>query len=172
LTKKLQNRINGQIRGEELRIIGPDGSNLGIMKLKDALSKARNSNLDLIEISPTATPPIAKITDYGKFQYEQNKKIKDSRTKSHKTETKTIQIKVGTSGHDLELKAKKVSGWLKEKHRVKIDLFLFGRLKYMEKNFLESRMERILKLITEDFKVSDEIKKSPKGLSLTIEHKQ
>ncbi|MBU3969111.1 translation initiation factor IF-3 [Patescibacteria group bacterium] len=172
MTKKLQNRINGQIRGEELRIIGPDGSNLGIMKLKDALSKARNSNLDLIEISPTATPPIAKITDYGKFQYEQNKKIKDSRTKSHKTETKTIQIKVGTSGHDLELKAKKVSGWLKEKHRVKIDLFLFGRLKYMEKNFLESRMERILKLITEDFKVSDEIKKSPKGLSLTIEHKQ
>ena len=172
MTKKLQNRINGQIRGEELRIIGPDGGNLGIMKLKDALSKARNSNLDLIEISPTATPPIAKITDYGKFQYEQNKKIKDSRTKSHKTETKTIQIKVGTSGHDLELKAKKVSGWLKEKHRVKIDLFLFGRLKYMEKNFLESRMERILKLITEDFKVSDEIKKSPKGLSLTIEHKQ
>ncbi|MFA5838637.1 MAG: translation initiation factor IF-3 [Candidatus Paceibacterota bacterium] len=167
----MENRINGQIRAEELRIIGPDGGNLGIMKLKDALDKAKDLNLDLIEISPTAIPPIAKITDYGKFHYELKKKLKDSKAKTHKVETKSIQIKVGTSEHDLELKAKKVSEWLKEKNRVKIDLFLFGRLKYMEKGFLESRMDRILKLITRDFKVSDEIKKSPKGLSITLEHK-
>jgi len=171
LTKKLENRINGQIRAEELRIIGSDGANLGTMKLKEALEKAKSLGLDLIEISPNAVPPIAKIIDYGKFQYEQSKKQSEAKSKAHKTETKSIQIKVGTSEHDLELKAKKVSEWLKEKNRVKIDLFLFGRTKYMEKNFLESRMDRILKLITEEYKISDDIKKSPKGMSITVEHK-
>ncbi|TSD02882.1 MAG: translation initiation factor IF-3 [Parcubacteria group bacterium Athens0714_16] len=173
MTKKIENRIriNQQIRASELRVVGPDGTNLGVIKLEEALQKAKEFGTDLIEVSPNAVPPIAKIMDYGKFQYEQNKKQKETKSKTHRTETKSIQIKVGTSEHDLELKAKKVSGWLKEKHRVKIDLFLFGRLKYMEKNFLESRMERILKLITSEFKISDGPKKSPKGLSIIVEHK-
>lgn len=173
MTKKIENRIriNQQIRASELRVVGPDGTNLGVIKLEEALQKAKEFGTDLIEVSPNAVPPIAKIMDYGKFQYEQNKKQKETKSKTHRTETKSIQIKVGTSEHDLELKAKKVSEWLKEKHRVKIDLFLFGRLKYMEKNFLESRMERILKLITSEFKISDGPKKSPKGLSIIVEHK-
>lgn len=173
MTKKIENkiRINQQIRASELRVVGPDGTNLGVIKLEEALQKAKELGTDLIEVSPNAVPPITKIMDYGKFQYEQNKKQKETKSKTHQTETKSIQIKVGTSEHDLELKAKKVSEWLKEKHRVKIDLFLFGRLKYMEKNFLESRMERILKLITGEFKISDGPKKSPKGLSVIVEHK-
>mgnify|MGYP001586344543 FL=1 len=173
MTKKIENRIriNQQIRASELRVVGPDGINLGVIKLEEALQKARELGTDLIEVSPNAVPPIAKIMDYGKFQYEQNKKQKETKSKTHRTETKSIQIKVGTSEHDLQLKAKKVSEWLKEKHRVKIDLFLFGRLKYMEKNFLESRMERILNLITGEFKISDGPKKSPKGLFIIVEHK-
>ena len=107
--------------------------------------------------------------DYGKFRYAENKKLKVANTKARSVEIKNIQVKVGTGDHDLELKAKKASGWLKEGNRIKIDLFLPGRTKYMDMNFLKDRMERLLKLITEEYKIADEAKKSPKGLTIIIE---
>ncbi len=162
-------RINHQIQAPELRVIGDDGTNYGLLSLKDALAKAISLGLDLIEISPLTTPPVAKIMDYGKFQYDANKKQKVSRARSHTVETKSIQIKVGTGEHDLDLKAKKASEWLKKGNRVKVDLFLPGRTKYMDPKFLEERLERVLKLITEEYKVSEEPKKGPKGLSTVIE---
>ncbi len=168
LTEKV--RINNQIRARELRVIGADGANLGVISQEVAMRAAEEAGLDLIEISPRANPPVAKITDYGKFQYEQKKKRRDIKAKTHITETKTVQVKIGTGEHDLMLKARRVSGWLKEGHRAKIDLFLWGRYKYMEFSFLKERLERFLLLITEPFKVADEIKKSPKGLSVTVEH--
>ena len=146
-----------------------DGSNLGEISFKEALDKAREAGLDLIEISPKAVPPVAKIMDYGKFQYAENKKLKVAKTKAHTVEIKNIQVKVGTGEHDLELKAKKASEWLKEGNRIKVDLFLPGRTKYMDIKFLEERMARVLKLITEQYKVADPAKKSPKGLSVIIE---
>ncbi len=146
-----------------------DGSNLGVITFKEALDKAREAGMDLIEISPKAVPPVAKIMDYGKFQYAENKKLKVAKTKAHTVEVKNIQVKVGTGDHDLELKAKKASSWLKEGNRIKIDLFLPGRTKYMDIKFLEERMQRVLKLITEEYRVADPAKKSPKGLSIVIE---
>ena len=116
-----------------------------------------------------ATPPIAKIMDFGKYQYDENKKLKTAKSKTHVTEVKTVQVKIGTGEHDLELKAKKVSEWLREGHRVKIDLFLPGRSKYLDVKFLEGRMERILKLITEEYKIADSAKKSLKGMTIIIE---
>ena len=162
-------RINNQINAPELRVIMEDGSNLGVVSFKEALDKAREAGLDLIEISPKAVPPVAKIMDYGKFQYAENKKLKAAKTKAHTVEIKNIQVKVGTGDHDLELKAKKASAWLKEGNRIKIDLFLPGRTKYMDIKFLKERMDRVLHLITEKYKVADEAKKSPKGLSIIIE---
>jgi translation initiation factor IF-3 len=162
-------RINNQIQAPELRVITDDGQNLGVLSFKEALDKAREMGLDLIEISPGANPPVAKIMDYGKFQYAENKKQKASKAKAHTVEVKNIQVKVGTGDHDLELKAKKASEWLKEGNRIKIDLFLPGRTKYMDEKFLRERMDRVLKLITEEFKIADSIKKSPKGLSTIIE---
>ena len=162
-------RINNQITAPELRVILDNGDNLGVVSFKVALDKARELGLDLIEISPKATPPVAKIMDYGKFQYAENKKLKVAKTKAHTVEVKNIQVKVGTGEHDLELKAKKASGWLKEGNRIKIDLFLPGRTKYMDMKFLKERMDRVLKLITEEYKVADPAKKSPKGLSVVIE---
>ncbi len=162
-------RINNQISAPELRVIMEDGSNLGVITFKEALDKAREAGMDLIEISPKAVPPVAKIMDYGKFQYAENKKLKVAKTKAHTVEVKNIQVKVGTGDHDLELKAKKASSWLKEGNRIKIDLFLPGRTKYMDIKFLEERMARVLKLITEEYKVADPAKKSPKGLSIIIE---
>ena len=160
-------RINNQIRARELRVIEEGAGNLGTLLFEDALARAREKGLDLIEISPNAVPPVAKIMDFGKFQYEQKKKQQKTRTKT--TETKSLQIKIGTGEHDLELKARKASEFLKEGHRVKIDLFLRGRAKYMEKGFLEDRLNRVLHLITEEFKVADAPKRSPKGLSMIIE---
>ena len=141
------------------------------MSTSDALKKAQEAGTDLIEISPNALPPIAKLMDYGKFQYIESKKLRASKAKSKVTETKTVQVKIGTGEHDLDLKAKKASAWLKEGHRIKIDLFLIGRSKYMDFNFLKERMERILHLITEEYKISDPPKKGLKGLTVTIEKK-
>lgn len=162
-------RINNQIKSPEVRVIGSAGENLGIMLTNIALKKAEEVGLDLIEVSPNSNPPITKIMDYGKFQYEQKKKNNASKLKSRRTETKVIQIKIGTGEHDLNLKAKKVSEWLKEGNRVKLDLFLAGRSKYMEFNFLRERLERILRLVSEEYKTVDGPKKGPKGLTLVLE---
>ncbi|OHA94119.1 MAG: translation initiation factor IF-3 [Candidatus Zambryskibacteria bacterium RIFCSPHIGHO2_12_FULL_38_34] len=163
-------RVNNFIRAENLRLIGPQGENFGVVTTKEAISKALGFGLDLVEISPNAVPPIAKIVDYGKFLYSENKKQKIIKSKTRPVEVKSLQIKVGTSDHDLNLKAKKASEWLKEGHRVKINLFLPGRTKYMNETFLKERMERIFKLIPEDFKIAEEPKKSLKGLTSVIEH--
>lgn len=169
--KNNRTRINEFIKASELRVIGPAGENLGVITREEALEKARDAGLDLIEISPTANPPIVKIMDFGKYQYELSKKQKEMKAKAHIVETKNIQIKIGTGEHDLSLKAKKASEWLKEGHRIKVDLFLSGRSKYMDHNFLKERLDRILNLITTDFKIADSAKKSPKGLSMVIEKK-
>jgi translation initiation factor IF-3 len=161
--------INNSIRAKELRVLGEGGANLGIMSLSEALKHAREAGLDLLEISPKANPPVAKITDYGRFQYEQKKKDKEIKARSHVIETKVVQIKIGTGEGDLNFKAKRVSEWLKQGHRVKVDLFLFGRYRYMEFNFLKEKLEKFLTLVTEEYKTADPIKKSPKGLSTTIE---
>ncbi|MEK7116634.1 MAG: translation initiation factor IF-3 [Patescibacteria group bacterium] len=162
-------RINSFIRAENVRLIGPQGENFGVVATREAITKAMDLGLDLVEISPNAAPPIAKIADYGKFLYSENKKQKVIKAKTRTVEVKSLQIKVGTGDHDLNLKAKKASEWLKEGHRVKIDLFLPGRAKYMNEIFLKERMERILKLIPENFKIVEESKKSLKGLTTMIE---
>lgn len=162
-------RINHQIRVPELRVITDDGQNLGIMSSSDAMRKAQEMGLDLIEISPNAVPPIAKIMDYGKFQYTEKKKLKDSKAKIQNIEIKSVQVKIGTDEHDLELKAQKASEWLKEGHRVRLNLFLSGRAKYLKQDFLKERMDRMLKLITEEYKIAEPVQRSPKGMSTVIE---
>ncbi|MEK7068937.1 MAG: translation initiation factor IF-3 [Patescibacteria group bacterium] len=162
-------RMNEGIRALQLRVIGNEGENFGIMSTRDALAKAKELNLDLIEISPNAQPPVAKITDYGKFKYEQKKKDKEVKSKAHVTETKGAQVKIGTSEHDMHIKASKIAAWLREGHRVKIDLFLWGRYKYMEFSFLKERLERFLAIIPEGYKIAEPIQKSPKGLAVSLE---
>jgi len=164
-------KINHQIKAPELRVITADGDNLGVITLTQALEEAQKRGFDLIEISPTAVPPVAKIMDYGKYLYDEKKKEKTARARTQTTEVKSIQIKIGTGEHDLELKAKKISAWLEEGNRVKIDLFLIGRSKFMDFNFLKERLERVLKLITMEYKVAQDVTKGPKGLTTIIEKK-
>lgn len=125
--------------------------------------------MDLIEISPNANPPVAKIMDFGQHRYDKKRKASEVKAKSHVTETKSVQVKIGTGEHDQQLKAKRAAEWLNEGHRVKVDLFLWGRYKYMDAGFLKERLERFLKIIPAEYKVADEMKKSPKGYSCTLE---
>ena len=100
---------------------------------------AQSKGLDLIEINPNGNPPVAKLMDFGKYQYEASKKLKKAKAGAKPTETKSIQVKIGTGEHDLELKARKASEWLAEGNRLKIDLFLPGRSKYLDLKFLKER---------------------------------
>jgi len=165
----LRERINNQIRSKELRVLDEEGVNLGVLPFKDALAEAEKRGVDLIEISPNAQPPIAKLMEFGKYQYLENKKQQKAKAGAKSTETKSIQIKIGTGDHDLGLKAKQASAWLSEGHRIKVELYLSGRAKYMDEKFLRERLDRVLHLITLDYKISEPYKKSPKGIMVTIE---
>lgn len=161
--------INNNIRAPKLRVIGAQGENLGVLTKEDALAKAKESNLDLIEVSPQADPPVARIADYGKYTYEMSKKLKEVKAKAHVTETKNIQISVSIGENDIMRLARQAAEWIKEGHRVKIELQLKGRTKYMEESFLRGRMERILAVIPAEYKIAEPLKKVPKSMMIVIE---
>ena len=161
-------RINNQIRVREVRVVDEEGKNLGVFPIDEAIRMAKDQDVDLIEVSARAVPPITKLMEYGKFLYIEKKKAKEHKG-SATTETKSLQVKIGTGEHDLELKAKKATTFLQDGHRIKIDLFLPGRAKYLKKEFLEERLKRLLDLIGEEYKLADGPTKSPKGLSVVIE---
>lgn len=162
-------RINNEIRAQQLRVIGASGENLGVLSLAQAQAAALSAGLDLIEISPSAVPPVAKIMDYGKFEYERSKKEKVAKSKVKVSETKEVQIKVGTGDHDMDLKAKKAAEWLAEGHRVRAELFLKGRYKGMSEEFLKERLERFLTRIPYAYKIAEPVTRSPKGFAGVIE---
>jgi len=149
-------------------VIDETGKNLGILTTSQALDLAKEKELDLIEISASANPPVAKIMDLGKFQYLEERKERQSK-KTHQSLVRNIRLNIGTSEHDLELKAKKASNFLKKSDRVKIELMLRGRAKYLDKKFLEERLKRILNFLTENYKVVEEPRKGPRGIAILIE---
>ena len=116
-----------------------------------------------------AKPPICKLMEFGKYQYELKKKAQKAKSGAKATETKSIQIKVGTGDPDLELKAKNASAWLKEGHRIKVELYLRGRSKGMDEAFLRERLDRVLHFVTEHYKIAEPHKRSTKGLAIVIE---
>ena len=150
-------------------MVGPNAENFGVLKISEAIEKARELGLDLIEIAPTAKPPVAKIMDLGKYIYQEEKKEKESSKKAHRVETKSIQISIGISQHDLEMRAKKAAEYLKEGNRVKVDLILRGREKYLDNNFKRERLDRLLHLIGENYKIADGPKQAPRGLTVVVE---
>ncbi len=148
-------------------MIDQEGKNLGVLATEEALRLAREAGMDLIEISPAANPPVAKIMDRGKYFYEQEKKRRQAAKKQKDVEIKSVRIGIGTSLHDLEMKAQQADEFLKEGNKIKIDLALRGREKYLDRKFLEERIERFLAIVSQSFQ-KDEIKKGPRGLSLTV----
>ncbi|HSH55976.1 MAG TPA: translation initiation factor IF-3 [Candidatus Limnocylindrales bacterium] len=120
-------RLNGDIRARELRVIDADGSQLGIMSRFDALRMAEEQGLDLVEISPEANPPVAKIVDWGKFNYQRTKQLQKNKKTAKSLEMKQMRFGLKISDHDLSVKMNKVNGFLEAGHKVKITAFFRGR---------------------------------------------
>lgn len=119
--------INGQIRDKEVRVIGTNGEQLGIMSARDAQKLADEAELDLIKIAPKAQPPVCKIMDYGKFRYEQQKKEKEAKKKQHVVETKEIRLSPNVETNDLKTKATNARKFIEKGDKVKVTLRFRGR---------------------------------------------
>lgn len=120
-------RVNGKIRAREVRVIGTDGKQLGVLSLGEALNLARANGVDLVEIAPNATPPVCRLVDYGKFRYEQAKREKESRQHQHATKVKEVQLSPKIDPHDLSVKLQHAIGFLCKDMKVKITLKFRGR---------------------------------------------
>ncbi len=120
-------RVNDHIRADEIRLIGADGENVGVVTPAQALVMAEEAGLDLVEISPNATPPVCKIMDFGKFKYEQQKREAEARKKQKIIEIKEIKFRPGTDTHDYEVKMRNVVKFLEGGDKVKITLRFRGR---------------------------------------------
>lgn len=166
--RKERLKINEGIRAPELRVL-MDNGDAEVMSRDAALSLANEQGLDLIEVTAKAKPPVARITDYGKYVYDQKKKQKEIKSRQHTVEVKNIQIRVATGEADLKMKADRATEWLKEGHRVKAELYLRGRAKYMDKKFLQGRLGNVLTFIDHEYKIVDDFKPSPKGIAILIE---
>ena len=122
-TKK--NRINELIRVPSVRVIGADGTQLGVMATNVAISTAREADLDLVEVAPTETPPVCRIMDYGKFKYQQKKRL--NKTHTHQSKIKEIRVRPKTGEHDIEVKVGRAREFLEHKDKVIISVVYRGR---------------------------------------------
>ena len=120
-------RVNDAIRVSEVRLIDADGGQAGVVATEDALASAKEAGLDLVEVSPQARPPVCKILDYGKFRFEQEKRIKESKRKQKLIKLKEIRMQPKIEKHDLEFKAKHVREFLEEGNKVKVTVRFRGR---------------------------------------------
>jgi translation initiation factor IF-3 len=120
-------RVNGKIRAREVRVIGVDGKQLGVLSLSDALNQARANGVDLVEIAANAVPPVCRLVDFGKFRYEQAKKDKESKKHQHANKVKEIQLSPKIDPHDLGVKLSHAVDFLCEDMKVKVVLKFRGR---------------------------------------------
>jgi translation initiation factor IF-3 len=120
-----QHRINEQIRITPIRVIAGDGEQLGIIPTEEALSRAREAGLDLVEVAPNEKPPVCRIMDFGKFKYQQKKKL--HRTHVHQTKIKEIRLRPKTGEHDIEFKVNQAKGFLQHKDKVIVSVVFRGR---------------------------------------------
>jgi translation initiation factor IF-3 len=120
-------RVNGRIRAREVRVIGPDGQQVGVLPLGEALTIARSHGIDLVEVAPNATPPVCRMVDYGKYRYEQAKKEKESKKHHHAHKVKEVQLSVNIDPHDFNVKLGQAIDFLCEEMKVKITLRFRGR---------------------------------------------
>ncbi|MFN6118171.1 MAG: translation initiation factor IF-3 [Actinomycetes bacterium] len=120
-------RYNERIRAREVRLIGPDGAQLGIKALPEALSLARQLDLDLVEVAPMATPPVCRIMDYGKFRYEESQKAKESRKKTVQVSIKEVKFRPKIGKGDFDTKVRHMHDFLEDGHKVKVTLQFRGR---------------------------------------------
>lgn len=128
-----------------MRVIDPDGNQLGVLSIEDALAAAQEVGMDLVEISPNADPPVCKIMDFGRYKYEQTKKQHEAKKKQASFQVKEIKVRPKTSDHDLDVKVSHIVRFLEKKDKVKVSLLFRGReitLSHLGKEVLEKVVEK------------------------------
>ena len=150
---------NERIRAKQVRVVGPDGKQLGIMDTREALRLAQEMDLDLVLVGPNADPPVARIMDYSKWRYEQQMAEKEARKKAKRTEVKSIKFRVKIDEHDYQTKLGHIKRFLQEGHKVKVTIMFRGReVAHPELG------ERILNRVTEDLKELAVVEMKPEML--------
>ena len=162
--------MNGEIRSRELRVIGADGEQLGIMSIADARKVAEEAGVDLVEISPNANPPVAKVVDWGKFQYQLMKQQQKNRRSNKASELKQMRFGLKIGANDLEIKLKKIRSFLEDGHKVKILIFFRGReMAHKELGYV--LIERVIEALEEDAVVEQKPQMAGRNLSITVRSK-
>ena len=165
-----QIRINEAIRASELRVIGPSGEQLGVLPRNEALRLAEEAGVDLVEISPGANPPVAKIIDWGKYQYQKMKELQKNRVKSKQAELKQMRFGLKIGSGDLDIKLRKIRSFLAEGHKVRIQIFYRGR-EMAHKELGYDMINKIIAMLEEDAVVEQKPMMAGRNLSITIRSK-
>jgi translation initiation factor IF-3 len=149
--------VNEKIRGPEVRVIGHDGQQLGIIPIRKALELAALEHLDLVEVAPNADPPVCKIMDYGKFKYQQNKRSQEAKKKQTVIQVKEVKIRPKTDEHDLQVKIRHIKRFLTQKDKAKVTILFRGReIAYSDQGF------KVLDRIREELREEVVIEQQPK----------
>ncbi len=152
-----KHRVNEVIRVKEIRLIGSDGEQLGILPTEQAMSMAREQGLDLVEVAPNERPPVCRIMDYGKFRYQQSKRTQDAKKKQKQFQVKEMKMRPKTEEHDYQFKIKHVRRFLEEGNKAKITVMFRGReLSHIELG------RKILDRLIEDLSDISTIEQEPK----------
>ncbi len=160
-----QNRINEKITAPQVRVIGTDGQQLGIMPTTQALELAKSQNLDLVEISAKAEPPVCKIIDFGKFIYQKEKQMRQR--KGRTVEIKNIRISFNIALNDLKTKAKQAENFLTKGDRVRIEILLHGREKAFS-DLAKKKLEEFKNHLGIPINVDQPIAKQPRGFYMIL----
>lgn len=165
LKKKFKPRKNEQVRVREVRLIDEKREQLGIFPVWKALQIAKEKDLDLVEVSPNAKPPVCRLLDYGKFLYSQQKEEHKSRGK--KILVKQVRISPRIGPHDIEFKTKQIEKFVKKGHRVEVEIFLRGREK-AHMDLARKKLEDFIALTKDFAEKEEEIKKAPRGFMTVL----
>ena len=160
-------RRNEMIRARELRVIGADGEQLGILQRNEALALAREAGLDLVEVAATSEPPVCRIMDYGKFKYEQQKKKQEAKKRQTVVQIKEIKVRPKTDDHDYETKLRHIRRFLEDGDRCKITVFFRGR-EIVHKDRGLAILERVVQDLAEVAKVEQEPRAEGRTLQMLL----
>ena len=164
-TKNSEPRVNRQITSQTVRVVDEEGGQLGIMSITDALEKAESLELDLIEISPEANPPVVKVIDYGKWKYKKEKL--EQKNAKEKKSTKEVRFSISISDNDLKTKISMIQKFLKQGDNVLVKVVLKGR-EHIKYDLGSKRMESILNSLKGSYKNSSEVKSEKNAIQCTL----
>jgi translation initiation factor IF-3 len=160
-------RVNNQITAREIRLIGADNQQVGIVPITKGLELAEEEGYDLVEVAPEAKPPVCKLLDYGKYKYELSKKEKDSKKKQHVIVVKEIRLRPRTEEHDFDFKIRHARKFLEQKNKVKFTVLFRGR-EMAYKEFGEQLLDKVIESLDDIAKVESERKFEGRSLTMTM----